>query len=66
MMAGDSENIWEMDMNETETEDSTISAAEVEVVQSEEAVPKTVTTDTKEEKVEEAVVRRNKKGHIIL
>jgi len=68
MMAVDSEYIWEMDTNETETEDvvMAVAGAEVEVAKSGDAASKTDTTDAKKEEPEKAVVRRNKKGHIIL
>merc|ERR550534_1025378 len=66
MMAGDTEYIWEMDINESETENATMAVAEVEPEKSEDAGSKEDASDAKEKKPVEATVRRNKKGHMIL
>merc|ERR1719427_1407680 len=66
MMAGDSEYIWEMDTNESETENTRMAVAEAEPEKSEGAGSKEVSSDAKEKEPVEAVVRRNKKGHMIL
>merc|ERR1719447_681530 len=66
MMAGDSEYIWEMDTNESETENATMAVAEAEPKKSEDVDSKEVASDAKEKKPVEATVRRNKKGHMIL
>merc|ERR550534_3654177 len=66
MMAGDSENIWEMDTNESETENATMAAAEAEPEKSEVVGSNEVASEAKENKPVEAVVRRNKRGHMIL
>merc|ERR1719427_1377894 len=66
MMAGDSEYIWEMDTNESETENATMAAAEAEPEKSEDVGSNGVASEAKENKPIEAVVRRNKRGHIIL
>merc|ERR1719447_381821 len=66
MMAGDSEYIWEMDTNESETENATMAVAEAEPKKSEDVDSKEVASDAKEKKPVEAAVRRNKKGHMIL
>merc|ERR1719233_2864961 len=65
-MAFESENIWEMVMNETETEDSTMAVAVTEVAKSEDPGSKTVITDAEEDKPEEAAVRLNNRGYRIL
>merc|ERR550534_489149 len=66
MMAGDSENIWEMDTNESETENATMAAAEAEPEKSEDVGSNEVASEPKENIPVEAVVRRNKRGHMIL
>merc|ERR550534_3443164 len=66
MMAGDSENIWEMDTNESETENVTMTTVEVEAVKSEDVDSKPVTADAKEEKPEVVAVQRTKRGYKIL
>jgi len=68
MMAVDSEYIWEMDTNETETEDviMAVPEAEVEVAKSKDAGSKTDTKEAKKEEPKEAVVRRNTRGYQIL
>merc|ERR1719447_1104366 len=66
MMAGDSEYIWEMDTNESETENATMAATEADPEKSEDLGSKEVESEAEEKKPVEAVVRRNKKGHTIL
>merc|ERR550534_1738101 len=66
MMAGDSEYIWEMDTNESWTENTTMAVTEAESEKSKDAGSKEVTSDAKEKKPVEAAVRRTKKGHMIL
>jgi len=66
MIAVDSENVWEMDINETETEDVIMAVADVEVAKSEDAGSKPDDTDIKKEKLDKPAVRRNKRGYQIL
>merc|ERR550534_1516967 len=56
MMAGDLEYIWEMDTNESETENATMVAAEAEPEKSEDVGSNEV-GEAKENKPVEAVVR---------
>jgi len=66
MMADDSEYIWETDINESETTTTSVAAAEEEEAKSKEVASESITTEAKEDKLEEAEVRKNKKGYVIL
>merc|ERR1719259_1285191 len=66
MMAVDSENIWEMDIDEGDTAIVTVPVAEAEKAKSKDFGSESITADAKEDKPEEAEVRKNKKGYVIL